>query len=282
MKRILSAAVLVPAAILVVVYANPAVYLVGVGVLGSLCLHEYFGLMKNMGVKVRPAFGFAAFWFLLVALQPKLPALPWLELRQGGLPLPALAAVLVAAFLVNMWRPSLPVRDRALALLADAFGVFYFALFLSPVVAVRYGFDALAGAPVGLPWTVTLLAAVWAGDTGALAVGKTWGRTRFAPLLSPKKSYEGAAGGLLAGVLVAAVLQRFLFPVLPLGHVVAVAVLAGAFGQLGDLGESMLKRAAEVKDSSQLIPGHGGALDRMDSLLFAFPVLYVYLALLYR
>ncbi|MDR1726487.1 MAG: phosphatidate cytidylyltransferase [Acidobacteriota bacterium] len=282
MKRTLSALVLVPVAILVVVYAPPAVYLVGVGVLGSLCLHEYFGLMKNMGVRVRPAFGFAAFWFLLVALQPAPPALPWLASRHEGLPLPALLAVLVAAFLVNMWRPALPVRDRAQALLADALGVFYFAIFLSPVVAVRYGFDAPADAPVGMPWTVTLLAAVWAGDTGALAVGKTWGRTPFAPLLSPKKSYEGAAGGLLAGVLVAAVLQRFLFPVLPLGHVVAVAALAGVFGQLGDLGESMLKRAAEVKDSSRLIPGHGGALDRMDSLLFAFPMLYVYLFFLYR
>ncbi|MDR0842782.1 MAG: phosphatidate cytidylyltransferase [Acidobacteriota bacterium] len=278
MKRLLSAIILIPAAILVVVYASPAVYLIGVGVLGSLCLREYFDLMKNMGIKVQtvfgmPIFGFAAFWFALAALH-------WKD-TQGQSRFPAVAvfaAILLAAFLSSMWRKDLPIRDRALALLADTLGVFYFALFLSPVVSVRYDF----GNEVGLRWTVVLLAVIWAGDTGALAVGRTWGRTRFAPLLSPKKSNEGAAGGLLAGVLVAVLLQHFLFTGLPLVHVVAVALLAGIFGQLGDLGESMLKRAASVKDSSQLIPGHGGALDRMDSLLFAFPVLYIYLVFLYQ
>ena len=80
---------------------------------------------------------------------------------------------------------------------------------------------------------------------------------------------------------IAAVLQHFLFPDLPLRHVLIASVLLGIFGQLGDLAESMLKRAAEIKDSSQLIPGHGGVLDRMDSLLFAFPVMYFYLLQIY-
>jgi phosphatidate cytidylyltransferase len=86
----------------------------------------------------------------------------------------------------------------------------------------------------------------------------------------------------LGGLAVAAALQYFFFQDLPLRHVVAASILLGIFGQLGDLAESMMKRAAEIKDSSQLIPGHGGVLDRMDSLLFAFPVLYFYLLLLYK
>ena len=269
MKRLLSAIILIPAALLVVIYAHPIVYLIGIGVLGSLCLHEYFGLMKNMGIRVQSMFGFAAFWIALIAL------------RQNLLPVPAVAvfaALLLAAFLVNMWRGSLPIRERTLALLADTLGVFYFTLFLSPAISIRYDF----GDTIGLHWTIILLVIIWAGDSGALAVGKTWGKTRFAPLLSPKKSNEGALGGLLAGIVAAALLQHFLFTDLPLVHVVAVAVIAGLVGQLGDLGESMLKRAADTKDSSQLIPGHGGALDRMDSLLFAFPTLYIYMTFLYR
>lgn len=262
MKRLLSAAVLLPIAILGVLYA-PALYLVGIGVIGTLCLHEYFGLVRSMGIRVQPVFGHAAFWILLVAL------------RQGRFPSVALfALVLLGAFLSAMWRREWPMRDRALALMAESLGVFYFTLFLYPALPIRYDFGA-----DGMAWTFILLAVIWTGDSAALLVGRTLGRTRFAPELSPKKTNEGALGGLLAGVGIAVLVERLLFPALPLGHVIAASVLVGVFGQMGDLAESMLKRAAATKDSSQLIPGHGGALDRMDSLLFAIPVLYFYLTL---
>jgi phosphatidate cytidylyltransferase len=162
--------------------------------------------------------------------------------------------------------------------MSEMFGIFYLVLFLYPALPVRYDF----GDKTGLHWFLLLLAVIWTGDTAALAVGKKFGRTRFAPVLSPKKTNEGAIAGLLGGIAAAALLQHFLFPDLPLRHVLISAVLLGFFGQLGDLAESMLKRAAETKDSSQLIPGHGGVLDRMDSLLFAFPVLYIYMLQLYR
>ena len=261
MKRILSAVVLLPIAVLGVLYAPPVLYLAGIGVIGSLCLHEYFGLVRSLGIRVQPLFGHAAFWILLVAL------------RQGRFATVVLfALVLLGAFLSAMWRRGWPMRDRALALMAESLGLFYFTLFLYPALPIRYDFGA-----DGMPWTVILLAVIWTGDSAALLAGKTVGRTRFAPELSPKKTNEGALAGLLAGVGIAVLLERLLFPALPLGHVIAASALAGAFGQLGDLAESMLKRAEATKDSSQLIPGHGGALDRMDSLLFAFPVLYFYL-----
>jgi len=258
---------MVPIAILVVIYAPPVVYLIGIGLLGTACLYEYYRLLRSMSIRVQPLFGYVAFWVLLVAF------------RQGRFPAPVvLALVTLAGFLSAMWRSRLPVRERAWALMSELLGIFYLALFLYPAIPLRYDF----GSKIGMRWTLVLLFVIWAGDTVALAVGKTFGRSPFAPVLSPKKTYEGAMAGLLGGIAVGAALQHFLFPDLPLRHVLIGSVLLGIFGQLGDLAESMLKRAAEVKDSSQLIPGHGGVLDRMDSLLFAFPVLYFYLLQIYR
>jgi len=277
MKRVLSAIILIPAALAVVIYASPLIYLTGVGVLGSLCLCEYRGLMRNMGIPVQARFVFPAFWFLLGVFG--CGTIFERNALQGAAPVvAAVTAALLAAFLAAVWRPRLSMRERALTLMAETLGVFYFALFLYPVFSVRFEF----GNTAGLHWTILLLAVIWANDIAALAVGRKFGRTLFAPQLSPKKTNEGAAGGLVAGIVVAVILQRFLFNDLQTVHVVAVSVLAGVFGQLGDIAESLLKRAAEVKDSSRLIPGHGGALDRMDSLLFAFPVLYIYLVFLYQ
>jgi phosphatidate cytidylyltransferase len=265
MARILSAIVLIPLAILIVVFATPVYYIVGIGLIGSACLYEYFGLMRSMEIRIQPVFGYLAFWVLLIAF------------RQGKYPSAILIAlVLLAAFLSAMWRQQ-PVRERALAFMAEVSGVLYLALFLYPAIAVRYDF----GNKVGLQWTLLMLVVIWAGDTFALIIGKKLGKHAFAPILSPKKTNEGAVAGLLGGVAIAALAQHFLLTELQLRHVLIASVLLGIFGQLGDLAESMLKRAAVIKDSSHLIPGHGGVLDRMDSLLFAIPVLYFYLLQLY-
>jgi len=267
MARTISAAILIPIAILVVIYATPLLYLVAIGLVGTACLFEYYRLLRTMGLRVQPLFGYLAFWVLMLAF------------RQGRFPATAvLALVMLAGFLSAMWRSKLPVRDRAWAVMTELFGIFYLALFLYPAIPLRFDF----GNKTGLHWTLILLSVIWAGDMVALAVGKTLGKSPFAPVLSPKKTNEGAMAGLLAGIAVGAALQHFLFSDLPLRHVLITAVLLGIFGQLGDLAESMLKRAAEVKDSSHLIPGHGGVLDRMDSLLFAIPVLYFYLLQIYK
>jgi phosphatidate cytidylyltransferase len=265
MARIISAAVLIPIALLAVYYAPPLLYLIGIGAVGTVCLYEYFGLIRSMGIQAQPFFGYLAFWVLLFAF------------RQNKYPMASvLGLVLLAAFLSAMWRYKQPIRQRALALMAELLGILYMSLFLYPALPIRYDFEH------GRDWTIILLIVIWSGDSFALLVGKKLGRTPFAAGLSPKKTNEGAIGGLLGGLALAAAAQHFLFPELPLKHVAAAAVLVGIFGQLGDLAESMLKRAAEIKDSSQLIPGHGGALDRMDSLLFAFPILYFYLLQIYK
>jgi phosphatidate cytidylyltransferase len=140
--------------------------------------------------------------------------------------------------------------------------------------------------PMGRECLFTLLLITWIGDSGAYIIGTKWGRRKLIPRISPKKSIEGAGGGLVFSLL-AALLTRWFF-VIPLAskwfnpldlsitHYVVLGLLLGAVGQVGDLAESLLKRDANVKDSSRIIPGHGGLLDVIDSLLFTAPVMYYY------
>lgn len=121
---------------------------------------------------------------------------------------------------------------------------------------------------------------IWVNDTGAYLVGSRWGKRRLAPSISPKKSVEGSIGGLLLVLLSAVVLRLLLFPELSWLRILLIAAVVAIFGTLGDLFESSLKRRAGVKDSGKLIPGHGGILDRIDSLLLAVPAVYLLLAFL--
>lgn len=131
---------------------------------------------------------------------------------------------------------------------------------------------------VGRDAVFFLTALIWTQDTTAWAVGKTFGKHRMAELISPKKSWEGAAGGLAGAVLISLVMREAFFPGLfSRGEAVAVAVVMGVLAQASDLAESLIKRCFGVKDSSQLLPGHGGVLDRFDSFLLSTPFLYFYL-----
>jgi phosphatidate cytidylyltransferase len=121
-----------------------------------------------------------------------------------------------------------------------------------------------------------LLTVVWAGDTGAFYVGRGIGKHKLAPRISPGKTVEGLIGGLVASMASALVFHRFWLKGLSVAGILGLAVAIGLAGVLGDLVESAMKRGAGVKDSSAIIPGHGGVLDRIDSLLFAIPVMYYY------
>jgi phosphatidate cytidylyltransferase len=282
MTRILSAIILIPGSILVVIFSTPPIYLISIGFIGTLCLYEYFSLIRAMDIKARSWFGYGAFWILLIVYSlDKLSLPPILDpvvfYLDKLIPVPILALIVVAAFITAVWRRRITPRDRVSGVMAELSGIFYIGLFLYPALPIRYEF----GHSAGLQWTLLLLLVTWGGDTFALIAGRKIGKRPFAPKLSPKKTKEGALSGFLAGIGIAAVIQHFLFTDLPLEHAIAASILLGIFGQLGDLAESMIKRAAGVKDSSRLVPGHGGVLDRMDSLLFSFPVLYGYLLLIY-
>ena len=131
--------------------------------------------------------------------------------------------------------------------------------------------------PGGGAWRIVLLLAIiMVSDTFAFFVGHAWGRRRLAPSVSPGKTVEGALGGLVGGVVGALAVRQLGLPSLPTSHAVVLGVAVAALGIVGDLDESLLKRWAGVKDSGALFPGHGGMLDRIDSLLFGAPVLYYY------
>lgn len=128
----------------------------------------------------------------------------------------------------------------------------------------------------GVQWMLLLVSVTWLGETAAYAIGSTLGRHKLAPVVSPRKTVEGAAAQLIASVLGALGARAWFFPVLSLESAIVVGLLLGVVGQVGDLAESAIKRGVHTKDSGGLIPGHGGMLDRVDSLLVNTPVLFYY------
>lgn len=153
---------------------------------------------------------------------------------------------------------------------ARVLGVIYIALPLSHFILI-------GDAENGRLWILFLFAVVWSNDTMAYVVGKTLGSRALAPSISPGKTVEGALGGWIGGVVAAYLFNRFSGIGMAGGGVIFIAVTLGAVSLLGDLFESMLKRGAGVKDSGNLIPGHGGVLDRIDGVIFSVPVLYYYI-----
>jgi phosphatidate cytidylyltransferase len=148
-------------------------------------------------------------------------------------------------------------------------GIIYIPLFISYLVLIRNGVN-------GISWTCFLLFIVFSGDIGAFYIGSYFGRHKLCPAISPNKTIEGAAGGLVANLLVGSLFKYFFMPLLPWGLSLLLFLVIGVSGQVGDLFESELKRGGNVKDSGVLLPGHGGVLDRIDALLFAAPVAYLF------
>jgi len=259
MKRHLSAAVFIPV-FLAIVLLGPAwalALLVALGV--SLAVLEMARMAKNCGLLVqRP---------LAVAVSV---AACFLFLRPGSPSEWMLLLLLVACALAVL--NGLRMGDRpAQALSSSAatlFTVFYPGILLSFLVGLR-----VAEGERGRQLLLFLIAVVWMSDAGAYYMGKLLGRHKLSPRLSPNKTVEGALGGLLFAALTAAAWRHFFLPELGAWTPVLGAGLA-LVGILGDLAESVMKRGAGVKDTASVVPGHGGVLDRVDSLLLAAPLFY--------
>ena len=155
------------------------------------------------------------------------------------------------------------------------FWTIYIICFLGTLILIRGDetFNlSFAGKIVGL-----ILLALWSLDTFAYFGGKSLGKHKLSPRISPNKTIEGSLSGILGAVIIAVLYKLFVFKSLSFFHVFAITIIISVFGQVGDLIESLLKRKAEIKDSSNALPGHGGMLDRFDSLIFCSPFLYFYI-----
>ncbi len=272
-QRLVSAAILVPVVVAIFLLGRPWIdaFLVG---LGALAAREAFALLGAAGYR-----GFARYGVVLAAVLVAGGSAPTDPFVPAGLA--ALGALLAGAGAFTLAQP----RDGLGTWIATVFGAGYVGLLgfasrllvMAPAVPAGAALEGLGG---GRGWLLLLVATVWSYDSCAYAFGRAFGRRRFLQHISPSKTYAGLLGGLAGAVLVAALvlaeLGRSPLEGLPVG------LLVGLAAQGGDLAESMLKRAAGAKDSGRLIPGHGGLLDRIDSFLFAAPVLAGYLALVTR
>lgn len=257
LKRVTSALIILPPFLCFLFYTSTGFFLALVLLLTALSLREYFRMLALSQHPVQPRVCYLLS-FLLVC-SGYFRATFWLPLMTSF----TLIALTVNAILTGQSGP-----HRFIALLHNLFGVFFIGWSLSHLVLLR-------NLPEGKSYILFLCAIVWVGDTLAMYVGKIVGRHKMSRSISPGKTWEGAAGGLIGGLLTAVAFSSYLVPQLSLGQCLLLALLLSITAQISDLSESMIKRYTGVKDSGELIPGHGGLLDRIDSLLFAAPT-FVY------
>ena len=271
--RALSALVLVPPLALALLIGLPAIALV-LAVAAAIGGREVFALLKGAGYPSMALFG------TVLAVAMVLEAALGLGGEKGILLL-AVGAVLAGVGAMTRLDP----RDGVVAWVTTVFGALYVGL-ISFVLHLAAGAPAIpAGAVLATlqpaqGWVLLLVLGVWGYDTGAYMVGRQIGRHKFMTHISPAKSVEGLVGGLVTTTAVTCLLLAALGQAWIGG--LLLGPLLGLAAQAGDLAESMLKRAAGAKDSGTLIPGHGGILDRIDSFLFAGPVVALYVLALLR
>jgi phosphatidate cytidylyltransferase len=291
-KRIATAVVLIPIVLLLVLRAPVAVVAIITAAVALLTVGEFLKLTESYGVKPlrKPTYGFVILFFLLLTLHASQEK-PLLSTDIFGIAAAFAATIAAFVFLtIAMRRADLATGYPAAA--ASAFSFIYVALPLAMLVQLRQQW-------AGSFLILYLLLVVWAGDILAYFVGKSVGRHLMAPRISPKKTWEGAAASLVASMAVGGAMFYYssslstrllswgvierrdgMFGLERPGMATALVltVVLNVAAQLGDLVESLIKRGAGVKDSGTILPGHGGMLDRIDALLFAAPVLWVWAA----
>lgn len=308
MKRVATAVVLIAVVLIAVFKAPPFLFTLLVALVSLVALREYLALMTKQGLAPMPgvAYGMFVIWFGFLF------AFCLFEFLKGsaipdalGIPIAAAfvlvgATPIVAAFFLR----SADIRTTLPSTASTIFGFIYLALPFTYLLALQ-------AEPGGWLLLIFLFIVVWSGDIAAYYVGRSLGKHKLAPRISPGKTWEGAIASLVGSVILGAVWVHFstpfflrhwpkwccgtvsvLYPsdiatwmLLKRGSfilVVSVAAITNIFSQLGDLFESAIKRAAEVKDSGALLPGHGGILDRVDAMLFATPVFYFFLLILFH
>ncbi|MBV9180776.1 MAG: phosphatidate cytidylyltransferase [Acidobacteria bacterium] len=290
LKRVLTALVLIPLVLLVVLRAPVPVLAFVAAAIALLATYELFRLAEAYGVQPlkRASYVFSGLFFLLIALQPSSTDL----LSTAGFTYFALSFAVLGPFLflvIAMYRRDLASGFPAACV--SALALLFISVPMACLVQLREQWQ-------GSFLLIYLLFLVWAGDIFAYFIGKPFGMHRMSPRVSPHKTWEGALASLLASIGVGIAMFHYAVPIsraLERAHLIelrdgvfieprsltptiVLSIVLNAAAQLGDLAESLIKRGAGAKDSGHILPGHGGMLDRIDALLFAAPVLWCYAA----
>lgn len=230
----------------------------------GLGLYEFFTMLEKKGLRIYKYFGIGVGLVIPISIITRFePTKSW-EL---------LFIVLALLFLIVMQFKRRDNSGSVVDISTTLFGILYVSWFLSFMIKIRY----LPGG-FGLFWTVIFITKL--GDIGAYFIGSRFGKHPLIPRISPKKSVEGAIGGLLFSIGGALISKPFLN--LPYFYLALLGFFLGILGQLGDLSESLIKRDCQVKDSGVVLPGMGGVLDVLDSLLFTAPAFYFFMSIILR
>lgn len=258
-RRLYSALVFVPLLYVGIRYAPPWIFSLLIGTVALFALWEFFSLyLPETHSTLAKSLSCLIASLLLMAMHKGLP-----EILTVGLL--GIVSIILAGFFIA---PK-TTKERLPVSVAYIFGILYVGLLLGYYVLLR-NFEH------GVALVFFAIIVTWLSDTGGFFIGKSLGKHSLAPTLSPKKTIEGLLGGVLFSVVGAVICQFTFAPFFSLGQCVILGVCLALLGALGDLAESAIKRSVNVKDSGTIIPGHGGVLDRVDSLLFTGPAMYYY------
>ncbi|HEY7911230.1 MAG TPA: phosphatidate cytidylyltransferase [Blastocatellia bacterium] len=268
MKRILTALVALPILLYTVWSGIPYFFIALTAIAALIALYEFYNLAAKVACRPTRIAGYAAGLLIIYLLAADEPG--WI--------VAALAGLTIISFLDALREPD-HINASLASVASTLFGVIYVALLAGFLAGVRMigHEDGAAGASMLAPKLLTMFfAMVMMTDTGAYYTGRSIGRHKLAPRVSPGKTIEGSIGGFVAAALTGPLCKLTFFPEIPMVDALLLGAAIGIIGQIGDLAESLLKRGAGVKDSGAIFPGHGGMLDRVDSILFCAPVLYYY------
>jgi phosphatidate cytidylyltransferase len=264
--RILVSVVAIPALVLMA-YFGSVYFLSFVLLISGISFYEFSVMAKQKGANVNINAGILAVIFLVIN-----------QYRFIFNQYHFLIVLFVLLLILELFRNN---GSAILNLGATLLGVFYLGIFGSTLIGIREFYPDVNGLYYNSGYLIiSIFASIWICDSAAFFGGTALGKNKLFPRVSPNKSWEGAIFGFVFAILAMILAKHLVLDFLSLKDAVAIGFITGTIGQIGDLAESLLKRDAGVKDSSNLIPGHGGIFDRFDSLLFSAPVIYLYLTYL--
>ena len=279
--RIAVSVILIPLILLLILKGDLTLFLAVEAIIG-IGMFEFYRMVESKGIKIYRKMGIIAGIMIPLTYYIAQHSIYYRNEKFSYM----IFTIVVIIFITRQVISG-KISEALTSIAYTFFGVIYVSFLLSHIIFMKDIQNAVYLAPRELTslfngryWILTTFFMVWASDSAAYFVGMAIGKNKLAPKISPKKSIEGAVAGLLAPIGVMFIVRYFIFfqdSNISVIHIILIGLIGGIFGQIGDLGESLFKRELEIKDSGKILLGHGGILDRFDSMIFVLPLVYYYL-----